>query len=266
MFNTLKSGIFDNGFNFSGRASRSEYLKFHIEAIVVFIISVLLLLYADADESLYVITFLIFTVPGLAISVRRLHDIGNNGWFVLLYFIPYIDFMFLLYLAFAPGDPEKNEYGPNPRTNKLDGAPAGNSKMPNAQQNGANTSNAAVTRFFSIFKDTANLGSKLEILPPVGNAIYMRSPQMSANLIAKCTKENIIVEILDNKTDKNDLNKTLMLTEIGLVLSTSGHIEYDPKEGCTFKISKPLKEFSDDHACRKWIKDVALTMRDKLAA
>lgn len=266
MFNTLKSGIFDNGFNFSGRASRSEYWKFHIEVLVVFIISVLLLLYSNADESLYIITFLIFTVPGLAVSVRRLHDIGHTGWFIFLCFIPYLDILFLLYMAFAPSDPGKNEYGPNPKENGLDAAPAGNSNRPNAQQNGANTSNAAVTRFFSIFKDTADLGGKLEILPPVGNAIYMRSPQMSANLMAKCTKENIIVEILDNKTDKNDLNKTLMLSEIGLALSTSGHIEYDPKEGCTFKISKPLKEFSDDHACRKWIKDVALTMRDKVAA
>ena len=43
--------------------------------------------------------------------VRRLHDIGRNGWISILALIPIVDVFFLIYLIFAQSDKNKNKYG-----------------------------------------------------------------------------------------------------------------------------------------------------------
>ena len=53
-------------------------------------------------------------VPSTAVSVRRLHDIGLTGWFVLLHLVPYIGSLVLLCAALVPGHSEANKYGSNP--------------------------------------------------------------------------------------------------------------------------------------------------------
>ena len=56
---------------------------------------------------------LIFFIPGLAVSVRRLHDTGRSGWWLLLAFIPYIGSIALL-IIFCIGSDEDNKYGSKP--------------------------------------------------------------------------------------------------------------------------------------------------------
>ena len=53
-------------------------------------------------------------LPALAASVRRLHDIGKSGWWVLLHLIPVIGFLVMLYFYLQPSEPGTNEYGPPP--------------------------------------------------------------------------------------------------------------------------------------------------------
>ncbi len=56
----------------------------------------------------------------ITLGIRRCHDIGNTGWFLLLTFIPYIGFIFGLYLLFKRGDPNANQYGqPSPPERKF---------------------------------------------------------------------------------------------------------------------------------------------------
>jgi len=54
-------------------------------------------------------------VPGIAVTVRRLHDIGKSGWWGLVALIPLIGSLILIYFAVKDSQPETNEYGPNPK-------------------------------------------------------------------------------------------------------------------------------------------------------
>jgi len=54
-------------------------------------------------------------IPGLAVSVRRLHDIGKSGWMLLIVFIPLVGWIWLLVLMVTDSEPGENQYGPNPK-------------------------------------------------------------------------------------------------------------------------------------------------------
>lgn len=58
---------------------------------------------------------LIVFLPGLAVSVRRLHDTGHSGWYYLLTFIPILGALFLLYFFVSDSAPEENRYGKSPK-------------------------------------------------------------------------------------------------------------------------------------------------------
>lgn len=54
-------------------------------------------------------------IPGLAVGVRRLHDIGKSGWMILISLIPIVGPIWLLVLMVQDSDPFENAYGPNPK-------------------------------------------------------------------------------------------------------------------------------------------------------
>ncbi|HZI68635.1 MAG TPA: DUF805 domain-containing protein, partial [Hanamia sp.] len=54
-------------------------------------------------------------LPGLAVLVRRLHDVGKSGWFVLISLIPIVGSIWLLVLLFTDSDAGPNKYGLNPK-------------------------------------------------------------------------------------------------------------------------------------------------------
>jgi uncharacterized membrane protein YhaH (DUF805 family) len=54
-------------------------------------------------------------IPGLAVTVRRLHDVGKSGWFYFIVLIPIIGSIWLLVLAATDSQPGRNKYGPNPK-------------------------------------------------------------------------------------------------------------------------------------------------------
>ena len=62
--------------------------------------------------SLYSLAIL---VPGLAVSIRRLHDIGKSGWWLLINIIPFVGFFWFLILTVREGDKGSNAYGPDPK-------------------------------------------------------------------------------------------------------------------------------------------------------
>ena len=101
--------------DFDGRARRREYwgyvLFYSIIAFVFIFIDILL----DLGLILPKIVSLIFALPSLAVSVRRLHDVGKPWQYVLFAFIPIIGALYLLYLAVQDSQPGDNAYGPNPK-------------------------------------------------------------------------------------------------------------------------------------------------------
>ena len=66
------------------------------------------------DTPIY-IYLLIWVLPGLAVSVRRLHDIGKSGWNVLWVFLPIIGWIMLLYWFCQDSQPGENKWGANPK-------------------------------------------------------------------------------------------------------------------------------------------------------
>lgn len=106
---------------FSGRASRKEYWMFVLFNIIFSIVAVILdNVFGTAIEDLgyglfYILYCLAVLIPALAVLVRRLHDIGKSGWMIFISLIPLIGAIWLLVLLVTEGNPEENQYGPNPK-------------------------------------------------------------------------------------------------------------------------------------------------------
>ena len=54
-------------------------------------------------------------IPGIAVSVRRLHDTDRTGWWLLMYLIPVIGALVFLVFMVQDSKPGENHYGPNPK-------------------------------------------------------------------------------------------------------------------------------------------------------
>lgn len=102
---------------FRGRMGRKHYAVGLLFAPVLLIpTSIILvplfsLLEGFLENLLSGMVLLIYLVFILSLHIRRLHDLGDSGWHLLLFFIPVVNFLFFLYLLFSPGEKEENEYG-----------------------------------------------------------------------------------------------------------------------------------------------------------
>ncbi len=115
--------------NFSGRARRSEYWYFVLFNLIFAIVAALLdnLLGSTFTmnfgtgpvSSLYGYIYMLYAIavfiPGLAVLVRRLHDVGKSGWFFFIVLIPLAGVIWLLVLLFTDSQVGPNKYGPNPK-------------------------------------------------------------------------------------------------------------------------------------------------------
>ena len=108
---------FANYFNFRTRASRSEYWYFMLFLVIVSVALSILELAIAGPRDIFVLSsiFSLATlIPSLAALVRRLHDMGRSGWWVLLGIVPLVGIIVLLYCACQPTLPQQNQYGPPP--------------------------------------------------------------------------------------------------------------------------------------------------------
>jgi len=101
---------------FTGRASRAEYWYFTLfNSIIAIVLWVFGSLIGD-KMSIIVITYsLLVYLPGIAVSIRRLHDIGKSGWMLFISAIPLIGSIWLIILMATNGDSGDNKYGPDPK-------------------------------------------------------------------------------------------------------------------------------------------------------
>jgi len=104
---------------FSGRARRKEYWFFVLWYLIITILLGILdgmlglrIGQAGVLQTLYALAVLI---PSLAVTVRRLHDTGRTGWWLLIVLIPFIGFIVLLVLMCLEGEPGENKYGASPK-------------------------------------------------------------------------------------------------------------------------------------------------------
>jgi uncharacterized membrane protein YhaH (DUF805 family) len=109
---------------FTGRSRRKEYWMFTLFNIIICcVLYAGLLVGFVAGQRMIGILFgcvyaayaLAILVPGIAVSIRRLHDINKSGWWMLIALVPLVGGIVLLVLMCIEGDPGPNLYGPNPK-------------------------------------------------------------------------------------------------------------------------------------------------------
>lgn len=106
-------------FVFSGRARRAEYWYFVLFNMLVSLGLVIVdaatgTLDENGNGLLSGIYYLAVLIPSLSVAVRRLHDVGRTGWWMLLVFLPVIGVLVILFWLVQPGSLEENEFGVNP--------------------------------------------------------------------------------------------------------------------------------------------------------
>ena len=110
----FKDAVTKNYANFAGRLNRGDYWRFFLVNVVIAVVLLILMRIHWIFLILYVGYILALLIPGLAAGVRRLHDTGKSGWFVLLALIPIVGSIILLVFLAQPGQAEANAYGPPP--------------------------------------------------------------------------------------------------------------------------------------------------------
>jgi uncharacterized membrane protein YhaH (DUF805 family) len=103
-FQTAIKTCFQKYATFTGRASRSEFWWF---ALFTFLVSAALGMVSQTLQGLFSLAVL---VPSIAVGVRRLHDIGKSGWFMLIWLIPFVGWIIMIYWACQPST-ASNEWG-----------------------------------------------------------------------------------------------------------------------------------------------------------
>jgi uncharacterized membrane protein YhaH (DUF805 family) len=123
----IKSG-FRNRINFSGRATRSEFWFWTLFVVLysVVLMVAFLALNLDVDKALnpfivVCLLILVSVVPGIALTVRRLHDLGRSGWTGLVLVVPFLGQVIFVVWMCTRGTQGPNRFGGDP----LEAGPSG---------------------------------------------------------------------------------------------------------------------------------------------
>lgn len=109
---------------FAGRARRSEFWWFTLFAVILYVVAAIIDA-AAGISALAIIVALALFLPSLAVTVRRLHDTGRSGWWILISLIPLVGGLVLLVFECQDSQPGSNNYGPSPKDSGLDPARSG---------------------------------------------------------------------------------------------------------------------------------------------
>ena len=113
--------VLKNYAQFTGRARRSEYWYFALFNAIFMALAMGLdnvlgtTMYPLPYGYVYFIYALVVLIPGLAVCVRRLHDVGKSGWMALICLIPIVGAIWLLVLLFTDSQAQSNKWGENPK-------------------------------------------------------------------------------------------------------------------------------------------------------
>lgn len=106
--------------DFQGRASRSEYWYFTLFNILIgiavsVVVGILGNIIGSAASLLSAVYSLGLLVPGVCLAIRRMHDTGKSGWWLLLGLVPIVGFIIVIVLLVMDSEADRNQYGPNPK-------------------------------------------------------------------------------------------------------------------------------------------------------
>jgi uncharacterized membrane protein YhaH (DUF805 family) len=98
-------------FDFSGRASKSEYWWFQLYNAIIYVLT---FVFQGDLVLLFSILIIVNLIPVYAVGVRRIHDSDKSGWFVLISLIPLIG-LYIFVLLLQDGSKGKNRFGVKPK-------------------------------------------------------------------------------------------------------------------------------------------------------
>jgi uncharacterized membrane protein YhaH (DUF805 family) len=107
--------VLKNYAKFSGRARRTEYWMFMLFSLIISLVLAFIEGLLGSGGVLGLLYGLAVLVPSLAVSVRRLHDTGRSGWWLLIGLIPIVGVIVLIVFAVQDSNAGDNAYGPNPK-------------------------------------------------------------------------------------------------------------------------------------------------------
>ena len=99
---------------FNGRSRRKEYWMFVLFVNLIFLSLLTVSSSSPVIRTLLDIYLLAMIVPGIAVSIRRLHDTDRSGLWIFINLVP-LGTLIFLYFMVVDSQPGDNEYGPNPK-------------------------------------------------------------------------------------------------------------------------------------------------------
>ena len=113
--------------DFKGRTSRADFWWACLGLVLItFVVSLVCTLlggtltstenvdpatyFSNIGNIIYLVYCLVLIIPGIAICVRRLHDINKSGWWYLLEFVPFVGGIVLFIFYLLPAVNEGNRY------------------------------------------------------------------------------------------------------------------------------------------------------------
>jgi uncharacterized membrane protein YhaH (DUF805 family) len=112
--------------DFGGRARRSEYWYYTLTLLIVYVVLAAIIggsaslgeagkFVALVFYIVYIVIALAFLVPSIAVAIRRMHDTGRSGWWLLISLVPFVGGIAVLVLLCLDSQPMPNKWGPNPK-------------------------------------------------------------------------------------------------------------------------------------------------------
>ena len=125
-FGEAIKSFWSNYTTFKGRSRRSEYWWIQLFLVLTNLaVAAIDLALMDGDVDRFIanggggivglVWILVTIVPALAVLVRRLHDTGKSGWWVLIGFVPFVGTIVLFVFSVLDSDAGDNKYGASPK-------------------------------------------------------------------------------------------------------------------------------------------------------
>ncbi len=105
--------IVKNYINFNGRARRKEFWMFTLVHLVIIFLSLFM------GPAPFILYMLLTIMPAVGVGIRRLHDTGKSGWWILAANVPIL-FVVYYYYMILEGDKGANIYGDSPKESYMD--------------------------------------------------------------------------------------------------------------------------------------------------
>ncbi len=95
--------------NFEGRIARKDWW---IGILIIFVVSLALSALLGDRGLVQFVILIVLIIPSLALHIKRFHDRGKPGWWVLVFLIPLIGFIWMIVeMGVLEGDADANDYG-----------------------------------------------------------------------------------------------------------------------------------------------------------